>query len=320
MRAQAVGRHDENAVADSGHDSIGAPLENTPGRNGVGKGMPAPGAGDLETRPLDDSMLEESVLDDSMSGGSMSGESMAGASDVETTTGGVPIERGPGSSRYAIVSRGGSGSEAEGRAAPAPMEWGNGLWALGLVLAAIAGCYFLVRRFVPGSVMSEQDGMRIIARAAVTPKQSLALVRVGRRLVMVGVSPESMATLAEITDPEEVDEMSLSIEHHVGRSSGFGRYLSRESAGFARADVQTTQSELSDGESGESSSGDQPGANRRADRPGNRERRAATGGRSRKEVDSAEVASANGGTGQEKPETQGLSELLQRLRAMQSES
>jgi hypothetical protein len=50
--------------------------------------------------------------------------------------------------------------------------------------------------------------MSVVGRAALTPKHSMALVRLGRRFVLVGISADRMSALSEITDPEEVAELA----------------------------------------------------------------------------------------------------------------
>ncbi|HUU83358.1 MAG TPA: flagellar biosynthetic protein FliO [Phycisphaerae bacterium] len=115
---------------------------------------------------------------------------------------------------------------APGQAFPAvgshePIPWyRNGLLSLALVLAIIGGAAYLVRRLVPSMRMLNGGAIEILGRNHLTPKQSLALVHVGQRVVLVGVSPERINTLCEITSPEEVAE--LLVQTH-GRRSASGR-------------------------------------------------------------------------------------------------
>ena len=44
----------------------------------------------------------------------------------------------------------------------------------------------------------------VLARATVSPRHQLLLVRLGHRLVLVGQSPASLTALSEVTDAGEV--------------------------------------------------------------------------------------------------------------------
>ncbi|MGB0716463.1 MAG: flagellar biosynthetic protein FliO [Phycisphaerae bacterium] len=221
---------------------------------------------------------------------------------------------GRGSSRYAIVARNPQRNQSQSGngASSMTMEWGSAIGALALVLGLIFLCYWLVRRFVPGGVAQEQAGMKVIARAAVSPKQSLALVRLGQRLVMVGVSPDSMTALAEITDPDEVSAIALGLQGPADaraadvRTGGFRGLLKTASDSYdhaAQADHATDE-------------------NRHESSPGH--------SRTEKKIDSmralhggkrtASEHKADAENIREKSEShQGLAQLLHRLRAMQNE-
>jgi flagellar biogenesis protein FliO len=49
--------------------------------------------------------------------------------------------------------------------------------------------------------------IEVLGRNHLSPKQSLTLVRVGRRVVLVGVAPERLSPLCVIDDPQEVAEL-----------------------------------------------------------------------------------------------------------------
>ncbi|MCE5328318.1 MAG: flagellar biosynthetic protein FliO [Planctomycetaceae bacterium] len=76
-------------------------------------------------------------------------------------------------------------------------------------LAVVIALILLVR-----SAMKRMGGQRvgvrggaaieIVARRSVTYRHQVILVRMGRRLVLVGVGPEQMTTLSEVTDADEV--------------------------------------------------------------------------------------------------------------------
>ncbi|MCE5279691.1 MAG: flagellar biosynthetic protein FliO [Planctomycetaceae bacterium] len=76
-------------------------------------------------------------------------------------------------------------------------------------LAVVIALILIIR-----SVMKRMGGPRvggrggavieIVGRRGVTYRHQVILVRMGRRLVLVGIGPEQMTTLSEVTDPDEV--------------------------------------------------------------------------------------------------------------------
>jgi len=91
--------------------------------------------------------------------------------------------------------------------------WGlTGVVALAVVLALILLTAKMFRRCVPGARVRDAGVLCIAARAAVGPKQSLALIQVGRRrYVLASVCPERVCTLADIHDADEVAELAASL-------------------------------------------------------------------------------------------------------------
>ena len=89
-----------------------------------------------------------------------------------------------------------------------PIPWyRNGLLSLVIVLAVIGGVAYLVRRLVPSVRACNGGAIEILGRQHLSPKQSLALVRVGQRMVLVGITAERLTTLCEVDRPEEVAEL-----------------------------------------------------------------------------------------------------------------
>ncbi len=83
-------------------------------------------------------------------------------------------------------------------------QWGRTLGALALVVVLIFAARIMLKRFGPISGQQRRDMLDVLARATVSPRHQLLLVRLGRRLVLVGQSPTSLTTLSEVTDPDEV--------------------------------------------------------------------------------------------------------------------
>lgn len=83
----------------------------------------------------------------------------------------------------------------------------GGLIPLVIVLGVMAGAYYFVKRIAPGAVKSDGGLLSVVSRAALSPRHSIALVRVGRRFVLVGISGDNIASLSEVTDEEEVADL-----------------------------------------------------------------------------------------------------------------
>lgn len=72
------------------------------------------------------------------------------------------------------------------------------------VLALIAGAAIVVKRFMPARRLLGGGVMQVLARTPLTGRQQLVLVRLGRRVLLLGVSPDRMCTLSVFDDPQEV--------------------------------------------------------------------------------------------------------------------
>lgn len=78
------------------------------------------------------------------------------------------------------------------------------LFGLGLVLGAIAGTAWLLRRLTPGQVAAS-GSLRVVGGVAVGPKERVVLVDVGDTRLVLGVSPGQVTTLHQMARPEEPD-------------------------------------------------------------------------------------------------------------------
>lgn len=79
------------------------------------------------------------------------------------------------------------------------------LFGLGLVLAAIAGTAWLLKRLGPGQV-SAAGALRVVGGVAVGPKERVVLVDVGDTRLVLGVAPGHISTLHQM--PRPVDDPS----------------------------------------------------------------------------------------------------------------
>jgi len=115
--------------------------------------------------------------------------------------------------RQVVQRRGGAGWSAGRKAEGSPIsrqEAGTSFWPgwevlpLAVVVALILGVAWVIKRFMPGSRMLTGAGvMEIVARLPLSGKQSLLLVKVGRRLILLGVSAERITALDVLDDPEQ---------------------------------------------------------------------------------------------------------------------
>jgi flagellar biogenesis protein FliO len=104
-----------------------------------------------------------------------------------------------------------------------------------LVLLLIVGGSFLLRRFMPSANrFSKDSGLEILTRCAVGPKQSICLVKMGPRLVLVGLSPNHMAALDVVKGQEDIATILGQVETSAPESisSSFGKYFRQESVQF----------------------------------------------------------------------------------------
>lgn len=109
----------------------------------------------------------------------------------------------------------------------------SGLGALAIVLALVGAATWAVRRWLPSVKIRDNDLLRVVSRTSLSPKQSLALVHLGRRFVVLGISSDNVSVLCEVTDPDEVAELVQRTEKaRNDRSHGFDSALLDEAARF----------------------------------------------------------------------------------------
>ncbi|MDP6636819.1 MAG: flagellar biosynthetic protein FliO [Phycisphaerae bacterium] len=82
-------------------------------------------------------------------------------------------------------------------------QWGRTLGALALVVVLIFLARVMLKRFGPISGPQRRDMLDVLARTSVSARHQLLLVRMGRRVVLVGQGPASLTTLSEVTDADE---------------------------------------------------------------------------------------------------------------------
>lgn len=85
------------------------------------------------------------------------------------------------------------------------MDYSRVLGALALVLGLIFLMRWGSRFFFPSTAGRRATrAIEVIARAPLSPRQQVMLIRVGRRLIVVGDSGSQMNALCELSDSDEV--------------------------------------------------------------------------------------------------------------------
>ncbi|WP_435008896.1 FliO/MopB family protein [Tundrisphaera lichenicola] len=88
---------------------------------------------------------------------------------------------------------------------------GTGGWWLGTAgiagaLAVFGGASLASKRFLPSR---DSGPIRVVGRAALSPRHSVHLLRVGDRVLILGTGPQGApTTLGEVTDPAELARLA----------------------------------------------------------------------------------------------------------------
>jgi flagellar biogenesis protein FliO len=112
--------------------------------------------------------------------------------------------------------------------------------SLALVLGLIVSGTWLLRKLIPQvNRNGGETPVRVLSTTYLAPKQSLSLIRCGRRIILIGVTPEHISSLAAIDDPAEV---SLLTGYSDGRDSrgisyGFDEALEGAADRFEETEV-----------------------------------------------------------------------------------
>jgi flagellar biogenesis protein FliO len=113
---------------------------------------------------------------------------------------------------------------------------------LAAVLLVLGLLFWAVKKYLPGMRRLGGSGtMKVMARTHLSPRQSIALVRVGRRLILIGQSADSLESLGSIDDAEEVSELLGQCESGKPQSAtaSFQKVFNRMDKEFAAAEATT---------------------------------------------------------------------------------
>lgn len=109
---------------------------------------------------------------------------------------------------------------------------------VGGALLAVIALIFLLRWFgkifFPAATGKAQSRVvEVVSRSPLAPKQQVMLLRVGKRLLVVGDSAGQLSTLCEISDPDEVASMVGQLREEKSTSAvAFGSLFGRFSRKF----------------------------------------------------------------------------------------
>ena len=167
------------------------------------------------------------------------------ATTVPSEIGQRAIRRHPGAAaapqtRPAATTTG-AGGETVVPAAPS-LELPRVAAAMAVVLGLIFGLRWVMRRAFPSAGAARPSAaVQVLTRTVLSPRQQLMLVRVGRRLIVVGDSGGQMTSLSEITDPDEVAALvgQLKDEKLSAAGPAFGTLFGRMRRGMDAEDAPT---------------------------------------------------------------------------------
>jgi len=138
---------------------------------------------------------------------------------------------------------------------PQGMDYPRVLGALGIVIGLIFVLRWGGRFLFPGAAgRGASRAIEVLSRSPLSPKQQVLLIRVGRRLVVVGDTGSQMNALCEITDPDEIaslvgqlrDEKSSATPRAFGALFGTSRGMFEAATDVAPPEEQ--RSSLRDAE------------------------------------------------------------------------
>jgi len=124
---------------------------------------------------------------------------LVAATGSPRVVGAVPPERGK-----TPIHRAPAEDSASGHAQPAESA-GTTLVLLGLLLGGVIITRRIVQqRHSKRSRSASHNPVRLVSRQQIDAELSIRLLQIGQRLLVVAATPQGIATLSEMTDPEEI--------------------------------------------------------------------------------------------------------------------
>lgn len=88
------------------------------------------------------------------------------------------------------------------------LPWVTTLGALAVVIGVFLVFAWTVKRMNPQSgAVLPREVVEVLGQTSLSARQRLCLIRLGRKVILVAVSPDGLETLSEIDDPVEVDHL-----------------------------------------------------------------------------------------------------------------
>jgi len=150
-------------------------------------------------------------------------------SDVSGTP--VPDER---------FANGGVIAAASSGSSSAPWKTIQALGAILVITGVGIGGYILIRKYAPGAIPGTDSRMKVLMRMPIGNRQSIIILRVGDRVLVVGASSGGMKCLSEITDQHEVENLSYGVEFSRERRKVNESVDSEELGDFVEDDEKTS--------------------------------------------------------------------------------
>lgn len=111
----------------------------------------------------------------------------------------------------------------------------NGFVALAAVLLLVAVLAWGIKRVAPQGRLGG-TAIHVLSKTYLSSKQSLALVKVGNRVMLLGITPDHITHLTTIDDPIGVDLVAASADSSELSGAQFGRLLDTESTFYETDD------------------------------------------------------------------------------------
>lgn len=77
------------------------------------------------------------------------------------------------------------------------------VWGLAIVVALMLGVYYLVRKRFSLLHNTDEKDIKILEIQPIMPKKSLCLVEVRGKTILLGITPDSITTISELTENTE---------------------------------------------------------------------------------------------------------------------
>ncbi len=142
----------------------------------------------------------------------------------------LPEDRPPAPLRR--LTQPGEAAKASAPGRPKLPSAGAVFSALAVVTLAAFGIARLWKAHGPKlPAAAPREAIEVLGRCRIESRQSVYLVRLGSRVLVLGSSGGSLTTLSEVTEALEVDLITAQCRHGVGNSSPFSRlFESRQKA------------------------------------------------------------------------------------------